>query len=272
MRRSVGRAWLAKIGMSSFVACSMLYFLGPIVLMIISSFGGGRYLEFPPPTFSLVWYQAFMRDPVWLQALGSSILIAAVVALLSVPLAGGAAYWIERSRSRWRGPAFQVLIAPALIPVIIYAVAFFSLFADWPLLGDWGRLIIAYTVLAQPYAFLVLRAGVMQCDQVCEDAARTLGATSGVVLWRIVLPALRWPIVSSALLSFIVAFTEPALAIFLTSGQTATLPQKTWEGLRYGLDQRSIIGTTIFIYALLLLIVVGSTTYLLRTRTQPKGY
>lgn len=234
-----------------FFSLVILYLGSPILLMLVSSFGGGLYLEFPPPSFSLEWYVGFFRTPAWRTALNTSLQLGLVVAVFSVTLAGMAAYWIARKQFRGKVGLTTFFLLPAMMPVIVYTVAFYVLFAANRFLNNWLLLLIAHTVLGFPYAFLIIQVGVAGLDQDIEDAARTLGATGAHRLRFIILPLLKWHLLFAAISVFVVSFTEPVTAIFLTSGDIITLPKKTWEGLRYGIDPRTVVGTAILVYAIL---------------------
>jgi ABC-type spermidine/putrescine transport system permease subunit II len=243
---------MGRAAMFGFCAVVVIYFVGPVLLLLQSSFSGGLYLEFPPPSFSFKWYKEFFQDSGWTKALLSSAGIALVVALIDVILAGMAAYWLERTDSPAERTISTLLLVPAMMPVVIYTLAVYGTFARWEFLGSWTQLIIAHSVLGYPYALLIIRAGVSGLDPDLEDAARTLGAGPLRVALFIAIPLMRWHLAFAAFGAFVVSFTEPVTAIFLTSGETVTLPKKTWEGLRYGIDPRTVVGTTIMLYLLLL--------------------
>jgi len=238
-----------------FVFVLLMYFVGPVLVMLISGFGAGRYFAFPPPDLSLDWYRTFAQDAEWRNALLTSIVIALLVAIVDVPLAAVTAYSVERSSLATRTIISTVLTLPAIVPVIVYAVAFHTTFANWTLVDSRAQLVAAHAVLGFPYAFLIMRAGTSRVDRNVEDAARTLGAGHLTAVFSVVMPSLKWHITIAAAVAFGVSFTEPILAIFLLSGEAATLPQKTWEGLRYGIDPRVVVGTSTLVYVLLLGVV-----------------
>lgn len=241
---------ITRLSATFFVVLVALYLGSPILLMLVSSFGGGLYLQFPPPSFSLEWYVSFFRTPAWRAALITSLQLGLVVAALSVTLAGMAAYWVARRRFRGKVGLTTFFLLPAMLPVIVYTVAFYILFAANRWLTNWLLLVIAHTVLGFPYAFLIIQVGAAGLDRDIEDAARTLGASMMPMLRFIIIPLLKWHVLFAAISVFVVSFTEPVTAIFLTSGDIVTLPKKTWEGLRYGIDPRTVVGTALLVYAI----------------------
>jgi ABC-type spermidine/putrescine transport system permease subunit II len=252
MNKKLQHKGIGSFMATGFCAIIVIYFVCPVLLMLVSSFGEGYYLEFPPPSLSLQWYKAFFQDPAWTKALLASVGIALFVSLIDVPIASMAAYWVERTSFPAKTGISTLLLLPAMVPVIIYAVAFYGTFVNWRFFHSWVQLAVAHAVLGLPYAFIIVRAGISGIDRDLEDAARTLGAGPLRVTLSIHMPLLKWHIIFAALVAFVVSFTDPVMAIFLTSGETATLPKKAWEGLRYGIDPRTVVGTAILVYVFLL--------------------
>jgi len=58
------RLWLYLI------AATILAFLVlPTIIVIPMSFSSAKALTFPPPGFSLRWYEAFFHNPQWMEAM-----------------------------------------------------------------------------------------------------------------------------------------------------------------------------------------------------------
>jgi putative spermidine/putrescine transport system permease protein len=73
-----------------------------------------------------------------------------------------------------------------------------------------------YTLLVLPFAFRSLDAGLRAIDlRTLVEAARGLGASWPVVLWRVVLPNLRTGLLSGAVLTLALVFGEYTLASIL---------------------------------------------------------
>ena len=63
-------------GLSFYVIVACLVLVVPIAILIILAFGDQSYLRFPPPSYSLRWFESFFGDPRWQRALWSSVVIA----------------------------------------------------------------------------------------------------------------------------------------------------------------------------------------------------
>ncbi|RVD41564.1 ABC transporter permease, partial [Mesorhizobium sp. M4B.F.Ca.ET.019.03.1.1] len=56
--------WL-KAALLAFTALVAAFLLLPVVFIVLLSFGSSRWLAFPPPGWTLKWYQELFADPSW---------------------------------------------------------------------------------------------------------------------------------------------------------------------------------------------------------------
>lgn len=80
------RWWLKIVG-----CVVVLYLILPTLFVIPMSFGADAAFNFPPKRFSLRLYKNFFTDPVWLDSLRNSLLVAALAALLATVVGTSAA-------------------------------------------------------------------------------------------------------------------------------------------------------------------------------------
>ena len=77
-------AW--KWALSAICGLMTLFLLLPIMFIVALSFGNSRWLIFPPPGWTLRWYEELFADPRWIGAALTSAKIAFIVMVLSVIL------------------------------------------------------------------------------------------------------------------------------------------------------------------------------------------
>ena len=130
----------------------------PVVLSVLVSFTPSRFLELPRAEWTLRWYGQFFDDSMWLQALGNSLLIAVLTALLSVSTALATALAMLRNHFRWKRVCEGGILLPMVLPNIALAAGMLALVRVTPLWGSHLSLAMAHSVLAIPVAYLVLRA------------------------------------------------------------------------------------------------------------------
>ncbi len=75
-----------------------LFLLLPILFIVLLSFGSSQWLVFPPPGWTLKWYQQFFSNPDWMAAAMSSFKVAILTTIASVALGLPTAFALVRGR------------------------------------------------------------------------------------------------------------------------------------------------------------------------------
>lgn len=216
-------------------AILILFLMLPLLVVIPVSFNDDQWLRFPPESLSLRWYQKFLADERFVQATITSFWIASVVAVLATALGTLTALGLTRSRFVGKSGIYGLIIAPLIIPIIIYALALFILFHKLGMTGSVFGLILAHTILALPFPVLIVSAALQQFDITLERAGRVLGAGPLQVFRHITLPHLMPAMMASSIFAFFVSFDELVIALFIT-GRWDTLPKRIWSDLRLEID------------------------------------
>ena len=219
------------------VACAAIYIflMLPLVVVFPISFSSAPYMQFPPPGFSVQWYERYLDDPQWIDATVRSLYIGAATAVLALALGVPLAFALARGRFAGRLLVDRLALAPLVVPTIILSVGLYGLFAKLKLIGEWYGLVAAHTVLALPFVVLNVSAVLYKLDRSLERAARSLGAGPLRTFATVMLPLL-WPgIASGAIFAFLISFDEIVVAMFV-SGSNPTLPKLMFDGIRYELN------------------------------------
>jgi len=233
-RRRPGRS-RGRPALNAYVAAVFLFLMLPLFIVFPISFSSASYLQFPPPGYSLRWYQAYVDDPVWLAATVRSLKIAASTTVLAAVLGTLLAFSLVRGRYPGREWVNQVGAMPLIVPTIIYSVAVYGLFAQLRLIGDWRGIVLGHTVHAIPYVVVIMTAALRTFDIGLENAAMGLGASRLRAIWRVTLPQMRPALVSAIFLAFISSFDELVIAMFL-GGANMTLPKKMFDNILNAID------------------------------------
>ncbi len=233
-----------------------IFLLAPMVIVVIISFSSARYLTFPPPGFSLQWYQRLVSDPAWLNSLATSLLIMIASAVLATTLGTSAAVGISRSEFRGKKLLVGVLLAPLVVPIIITATAVYSFFVRIGISGTYSAIILAHTVLTIPYVLTAVLASLQMVDRTLERAAMTLGAAGWTAFRRVTLPLILPGVLSGFLFALVISFDELIVAIFLSSPTVRPVTVKMWSDLLGDTDPTiSAVGTILFVISVLALAV-----------------
>src|SRR5437660_12905771 len=112
------------------LVCAPIFFflMLPLVVVFPLSVSSASYLQFPPPGFSLRWYQSYFSDPVWIDATIRSIVIAVTATLSSLLVGMPLAFSLVRGRYFGRLLLDRLAIAPMIVPTIVISVAIYGIF------------------------------------------------------------------------------------------------------------------------------------------------
>ncbi|MBC8719610.1 ABC transporter permease subunit [Ochrobactrum sp. Marseille-Q0166] len=214
-----------------YVVLVIAFLMLPGLIVIPLSFTSGRNLAFPPPGFSLRWFEQYFNSAIWMSATMRSFGVAFATAFFATVLGGLAALALSRSSSRLNGLIFGLMLAPMIVPRIVIAVGLFYLLAQIGLVATDTGLVIGHTLLALPYAFITIGSVLKNYDWRLNQAAETMGAGKLTVLRLITIPLLRGGLLSAALFAFVTSLDELTIAIFVSGGLKTTLPKQMWDDM-----------------------------------------
>ena len=211
------------------------YMVLPSIIVMVMSFSGSRFLEFPPRTVSMRWYHAYWSDAAWLAATTRSLKIAVLVTVLAVVVGTMVSLALARFAMPGKGLLRALVISPLVVPSIVFAIGVYSVYASWGLTGTLAGVVAAHTVLALPFVLLNVSAVLYKLDLNLERAARISGAGPLRAFAYVVLP-LIWPgIACAAIFAFLTSFDEIVIAMFIT-GTAPTLPKVMFDGIQFELN------------------------------------
>jgi putative spermidine/putrescine transport system permease protein len=217
-------AWIVMI-------LGILYFFLPLVATFLFS------LRAQLGVLSLVAYQRVFSDPNFVYNFSYSVLWAVLTIIVGILIFVPTAYLIRLKLPNFRSPVEFITMLPFVIPAIVYVFSLVRTFSRPPLLivNSPVLLIAAYTVLSMPYMYSAIDTGLRAIDvRTLTEAAQSLGANWGTVLFRVILPNIRVAILSGAFLSFAIVIGELILAQYLVKPAFAPymaylMQQKAYE-------------------------------------------
>ena len=246
MRRALLWIWCALV---------LVFLVAPIAVVVIASFNGTPFLQFPPQTWSLRWYERFFTAPQWYEAAWLSLRVAVVVAALSTVLGTLSAIGLVRGEFRGRKAIELFLVSPMVVPVIVMAVGLYFLMSPLRLVGSAAALILGHTIAATPIVIVIVSAALRLADPALDLAARSLGASWWRTLRYVTLPMIAPAMFSAAGFAFLVSFDEVVLSVFLGGPNATTLPKRMWESMRFEIDPTlTAISTLLTLLAVVVLV------------------
>jgi putative spermidine/putrescine transport system permease protein len=177
----------------------------------------------------------------------TSLQVATLAAALSVVLGTAAALGIARLGGWMRQLALAIFVGPVIVPVIVLAVALYSLARSAGLVGTIATLAIAHTMLALPYVALNVGVSLAALDPRLGLAATGLAASPWRVFRTVTLPLIMPGVLGGGVFAFVTSFDEVVLSIFLAGPQAKTLPVRIWEEIRVEYTPVVAVAATIMI-------------------------
>lgn len=212
------------------------FLIFPVLIIVPVSFSAGSFLSFPPPGWSLQWYERLFSRADWLNSAWLSIWIALVVTVLSTILGTAGAYGLVRGKFPGQKLLVAFILSPLIIPGIIVAIAVYFFYARLKLVGSSLAIAVAHTALAVPFVVVNVSASLYGFDRRLEQAASNLGAGALTTFRLVTLPIIRPGIAAGALFAFISSFDELIVALFIAGPTQTTLPLRMWESMRNSIE------------------------------------
>jgi spermidine/putrescine transport system permease protein len=226
-----GARWVLNAYLVMFFA----YLFLPLLIMVAAGFND---YNVPSVTqwhgFTLRWVGALASDQRLLTGLGNSLVVAAGVVVLALPLGLAGALLLSRLESRLGGLLYGVLVSPILTPGTIIGISTLIFWRRVNVPGGLFLTIIAQISFIASFVMLLLLARLQRQDRALEDAALDLGASHGLVFRRITLPFLSPALVTAAVIAFQQSIENYNTTVFAI-GPDYTLVTEIGSRLRYGL-------------------------------------
>lgn len=236
-----------------------LILVGPVVVVLITSFTTSQALRFPPPGLTLRWYGELF-DPIRSaqihRAAGNSLIVAGLTALASTAFATAAALAIARSRATWARVGEAGFMAPLVLPGIAYGLAalmFFSWLRQPPSLF---LLVAGHAMIAAPFALRTVGASAAGLDMALLESSAILGASRLRTFRRITLPLIMPGVAAGAFLAFVSSLDNVPVSLFLSSANTDMLPIRLWGMMETALDVRVAAASGVLVTAAFVLLLV----------------
>jgi putative spermidine/putrescine transport system permease protein len=209
MKRNKFWSWL-------WIVLGSIYFILPLYATFDFS------LRARKGVLSFLAYQNIFNDPNFWKTIEFSLIIAVFTIIVSIVLVVPTAYWIRLRLPQLRGILEFISMLPFVVPAIVLVFGLIRVFSGAPFFltnsffGTDVLLVAAYVVLALPYVFRSVDTGLASIDVLSlTEAAQSLGANWGTIMFKIIFPNLRVAILSSAFLTLATVIGEYTIASFM---------------------------------------------------------
>lgn len=163
-------------------------------------------------------YRVAFSDPAFFQNFGYSLLWAILTIVISSLLVVPTAYWVHWRLPRIRPVVEFITLMPFVVPAVVLTFGLIRLYGSPPLTltGTPIPLIAGYVVLSLPYMFRAVDTGLRSIDvRTLTEAALSMGAGWGTILFQVIFPNLRVALLSGVFLTFAIVLGEFTFAALL---------------------------------------------------------
>lgn len=190
----------------------LAYFFIPLIATFLFSLKGKKGV------LSFVAYQHVFADPNFLKTFMFSLQMSIYTILVGLILIVPTAIWINLKLPKVKPLIELFSLMPFVIPPVVLAFGLIKSYAKPPLslVSSPALLVAGYVVISFPYIYRSIDTGLTSIDlKVLSEAAQSLGAGWGSILFRIILPNLRTALLSAIFLTFATVIGELTLAVLL---------------------------------------------------------
>ena len=193
-----------------------LYFLIPLGATFYWSLRGKK------DVLGFEAYRKLFADTNFLPSFSQSIINAVATIFLSLLIVVPTAYWVTLRLPKLRPIIEFITLLPFVIPAVVLVFGIILLYSRPPLLltatynSSRVVLICIYVALSFPYMFRSVDNGLRAIDvRTLTEAAQSLGANWGTILFRVIFPNLRVALLAGALLTFAIVIGELTIALYM---------------------------------------------------------
>ena len=217
----IGRGWVLLLPAGVLL---LLAFVLPVGLLVPTSFRPYVPLVGITGGFTAGYYSRLVTDSYYLEIIGRTLALGAIVTLSTLLIGYPLAYFLARTTSRWRNWLTLLVVFPLYLNLVVRTFGWIALLAQNGLVNqalqtlgvihepvklvfNFAGLLIALTHIFLPFMVLVLIGPIQNVPRDVEDAARVLGASWGGTFLRVTLPLSMPGILSGSILVFVLTIS-----------------------------------------------------------------
>jgi putative spermidine/putrescine transport system permease protein len=203
---------------------TLAFLYAPLVVILVYAFNERRTATWPPPGFTLTWWDRAFHNTGVRHALWTSIQAGLLATAIALVLGSLAAYAVARYRFFGRESVSFLVVLPIALPGIVTGMALNSTFTQ--VLGvdlTLFTIVVGHATFCVVVVYNNVIARLRRLTSSLEEASADLGARPGQTFRLITFPQLRSALIAGGLLAFALSFDEVIVTTF-TAGDRETLP------------------------------------------------
>ena len=210
----------------SVIGVYLLFVIFPIIWIALLSLKNEVQAFANPPLFIfkpyfMNYYNLFIEENFG-KYLFNSIFVASLSSIICLLIGAPTAFALSRNQNKVnRGILIWVLIS-RMAPAMTYVIPFFVVFSYFKMIDTYFGLILAYSVLNLPLVIWLMRSFFLELPSETLEAAKIDGASTFQIFRKIAIPLASPGIVSTGIITFVVAWNEFIFALVLTRRHAVT--------------------------------------------------
>jgi iron(III) transport system permease protein len=217
--------WVAAVVMGLWLFLTIVVPLSGIALRaFVSQWGEGINLM---EVLTLDHFREVFDQPTLVRGILNTVLIGVVGGALAVACYTAVGLATHRKNDGWSRFVDYLVLVPRAVPGLLAGLAFLWVFLFFPPLAPLRSTIfsvwLAYTVVWLAYGMRLVSSSLLQVGPELEEAARSVGATRAQVSRHVTLPLIRFGLLASWLLVFMIFEREYSTGVYLLGPGTEVI-------------------------------------------------
>jgi len=239
-----------------YVFMILLFMYAPILVLIAFSFNESKGRSWTG--FSFKWYGELFKDDAIIGALGNTLIIAIVAAIVSTIIGTAAAIGIHNMKRPGKTIVINVNNLPLINPEIVMGISLMILFSFCRINPGYVTIIIAHITFCIPSVVLSVLPKLRQINNSIYEAALDLGCNDFQAFFKVILPEIMPGIISGFLMAFTYSIDDFVISYFTAGPDSQTLPLVIYTITRKPMTPKlNALSTIIFVIVLLVLLITN---------------
>lgn len=197
----------------------------PLALVVVNSFNPNQAMTWPPSGFTVEWWKRAAHNQGALDAVGTSLEVAAAATVIALVLGTLLAMALQRYDFFGRHAVNLLVILPIALPGIVTGIALNNAFRGILAIQlSVLTLIVAHATFCIVTVFNNVQARLRRMGGNLEEASADLGAGVWTTFRLVTFPQLRSALLAGGLLAFALSFDEIIVTTFTAGQGVTTLP------------------------------------------------
>ncbi|HSN31592.1 MAG TPA: iron ABC transporter permease [Ideonella sp.] len=220
-----GWRWVAAALIALWLFASVVVPLSGIALRaFVSTWGEGVNLA---EVVTLDNFRTVFGQPTLVRGIANTVLIGVVGGALAVACYTAIGLATHRRNDGWSRFVDYLVLVPRAVPGLLAGLAFLWVFLFFPPLAPLRATMfsiwLAYSVVWLAYGMRLVSSSLLQVGPELEEAARSAGASQGQVSRHVTLPLVRYGLLASWLLVFMIFEREYSTGVYLLGPGTEVI-------------------------------------------------